>query len=124
MKKLFKNFEEYLSTIITMIRDLSDESHNKIRLAINVCHSLHDDAEKIYRLNTTLKKCLWEIPEAIEIGIPQYLNKEYVKTRLLLDYHDYNCIDIMECKICQDRRITIDKLRDINERQRPQIHTK
>ena len=99
MTKLFKNYEEYLSIIITMIRDFSDEALNTIGLAINVCHSLQDDKEKIFRLNASIIK-------------------------RILDYHNYNCKNIMECKICQDRIITIDKLRDINERKRPQIHTK
>jgi hypothetical protein len=124
MAKLFKNYEEYLSTIITMIRDFSDESHNRIGLAINVCHSLQDDGEKIFRLNASIIKSLWEIPEAINIGIRQYLNIEYAKTRHILDYHDYNCKNIMECRICQDRIITINKLRNANEGKRPPIYNK
>ena len=64
------------------------------------------------------------MPNAVNAGIHPYLNKEFEKTKRILDYHNYNCKNIMECKICQDRIITIDKLRDINERKRPQIHTK
>ena len=123
MAKLFKNYEEYLSTIITMIRDFSEESINKIRLAINVCDSLWDDSDKIYRLNTTFMECLWEIPEAIEIGFPQYTMKHYTKTRTILEYHDFNCKDNTNCRVCKDRRITIDKLRNDNERERPKIHS-
>ena len=54
--KLFKNYEEYLETIIIICRDLSDESLKKIGMAMNVCDSYMDDDEKIYRLNTTVMK--------------------------------------------------------------------
>ena len=127
MKRLFKNYEEYLSTVITIIRDYPDKSYNKIRLAINVCHSLQDDREKIHRLNTTLMLCFWEIPEAIEKGFPKYIKQEYRKTRDLLDYHKVNCNLLKRepykknCIICEARHKTIDKLREDNEGQRPRI---
>jgi thymidine kinase len=124
MTKLFKNYEEYLSVIITMIRGLSDESLNRIGLAINVCHSLQDDSEKIFRLNASVIKSLWEIPDAINMGIRQYFNKEFEKTKRLLEYHDYNCKSSIDCKVCQTKIITVNKLRDANERKRPEIHTK
>ena len=106
-----------------MIRDFPEESINKIRLAINVSESLVDDKDKIYRLKKTYMDCLWNIEEAITIGFHQYLIEEYKHTRNILEYHEINCNDDNDCKICQDRRITIDKLRNNNERQRPQIPT-
>jgi hypothetical protein len=124
MTKLFKKYEEHLSVIITMIRDFSDESLNRIGLAINVCHSLQDDREKIFRLNASVIKSLWEIPDAINMGIHQYFNKEFEQTKRLLEYHDYNCKGSIDCKVCQTKIITVNKLRDINERQRPEIHSK
>lgn len=120
--KLFKNYEEYLDTVITMIRDFPDKSLDRIRLAINVSSSLLDDREKIHRLNTTLKECLWDIDEAITIGFNQYIIREYTKTREILEYHKVNCIN--ECRICIDRKITINKLRNNNEREEPQIYAK
>lgn len=120
--KLFKNYEEYLDTVITMIRDFPDKSLDRIRLAINVSSSLLDDREKIHRLNTTLKDCLWDIEEAITIGFNQYIIREYTKTRETLEYHKVNCIG--ECRICIDRKITINKLRNNNEREEPRIYAK
>lgn len=127
--KLFKNYEEYLSTVITIIRDYPDKSYNKLRLAINVCHSLQDDRERIHRLNTTLMLCFWEIPEAIDMGFAKYIRLEYIKTRELLDYHKVNCNLFKQepfktnCIICEARHKTIDKLREQDERQRPRIHS-
>jgi len=121
--KLFKNYEEYLNIIITMMRDFSDESHKRIGLAINVCSSLRDDREKIYRLNTSFKNCLWEKEEAITIGFYQYIEREYIKTRDILNYHEANCQDSNTCKICKDRAITIKKLRNKNEREQSRIRS-
>lgn len=123
--KLFKSYEEYLSTIITIIRDFDEKSLNKIRLAINVCDSLWDDREKIFRLNTTVMECLWEIPEAVEMGFPQYIKKEYIKTREILEYHDANCgitFEQKDCLVCKDRIRIIDKVCGIYERERPEIY--
>tara|TARA_R110000744_G_scaffold79293_2_gene155836 strand:- start:1023 stop:1397 length:375 start_codon:yes stop_codon:yes gene_type:complete len=124
MTKLFKNFGEYLTTVITMIRDYPDKSYNKIKLAINVCHSLQDDRERIHRLNTTLMECFWEIPAAIDMGFPQYLKQEYKKTRYILEYHKVNCSKLKDCVICKAKQITINKLRDNNEGKRPPIYSK
>ena len=85
MTKLFSKYEEHLSVIITMIRDFSDESLNRIGLAINVCHSLQDDNEKIFRLNAVYNR-------------------------------------LCKCLIC--KIITVNKLRDANERKRPEIYSK
>ena len=122
MTKLFSKYEEHLSVIITMIRDFSDESLNRIGLAINVCHSLQDDNEKIFRLNASVIKSLWEIPDAINMGIRQYFNKEVEQTRRLIEYHNYNCKSPIDCKVCQTKIITVNKLRDANERKRPEIY--
>lgn len=106
-----------------MIRDFPEESINKIRLAINVCDSLVDDKDKIYRLKKTYMDCLWHIEKAVTMGFHQYLIQEYKNTRNILEYHDINCENYNDCMVCQDRRITIDKLRNNNERQRPKIST-
>jgi|11BtaG_2_1085332.scaffolds.fasta_scaffold01897_7 uncharacterized membrane protein YgaE (UPF0421/DUF939 family) len=119
--KLFKNYEEYLDTVITMIRDFPDKSLSRIRLAINVSSSLLDDREKIHRLNTTLKECLWDIEEAITIGFNQYIIREYKKSRETLEYHKINCKGD-GCRICKDREITINKLRNNNEREESRIY--
>jgi uncharacterized membrane protein YgaE (UPF0421/DUF939 family) len=119
--KLFKNYEEYLDTVITMVRDFDEKSLNRLRLAINVSSSLLDDREKIHRLNTTLKECLWSIEEAITVGFNSYIIREYTKTRETLEYHKVNCLG-KDCRICKDRKITIDKLRNNNERTESRIY--
>ena len=121
--KLFKNYEEYLDTVITMIRDFPDKSLYRIGLAINVSSSLLDGREKIHRLNTTLKECLWDIDEAVIIGFNQYIIKEYTKTREILEYHKVNCKG-KGCRICEDRNRIINKLRNKNEREESGIYAK
>jgi len=120
--KLFKSFEEYLETVILMIRDLSDDSLKRINLAINVCDSYMDENEKMFRLNTTLKECFWEIEEAIFCGFHKYLKEQSAKTKELVDYHRVNC-EGMDCKICKSKELTINRMRNLNERTRPKLYS-
>ena len=119
--KLFKDYEEYLETITIMCRDLSDESLKKIVMAINVCDSYMDDREKIYRLNTTIMKCLWEKQEAIEMGFSQYLKKEYKKIREAIDYYKAN--SEYDDTFIQTMDKIKTRMRNINERKRPTIRS-
>jgi hypothetical protein len=116
---LFKNYEEYLETITIICKDLSDESLQKIGLAMNVCDSYMDDSEKIYRLNTTVMKCLWEIEEAIHMGFTQYLRKEYVKTRYIIDYYKEN--NENPCPFLELMKEIKIKMRNSNERKEPPV---
>lgn len=106
-----------------MVRDFPESSLHKIALAINVCDSLRDNNEKIFRLNTTLQKCLWDIPEAVEMGFPQYLMSSLKENKKILDYHKINCKDYSECLICLDRKKIKNKLRNHNERTRPELYS-
>ena len=119
--KLFKNYEEYLETITIICRDLSDESLKKIGMAMNVCDSYMDDDEKIYRLNTTVMKCLCEIEEAIHMGFTQYLKKEYAKMREAIEYYEANCEDEEDCPLCKIRMEMKIKLGKWHERKESRI---
>jgi hypothetical protein len=121
MAKFIKSYNEYLDTLITMIRDFSDAYINRIRLALTVCDSLYDDSEKIYRLNKTVMECLWDNPQAVRMGFPQFIKAEYIKTRHILEYHQINC-EGLDCYICNDRQVIKIKLRNNNERKEPRIH--
>jgi len=114
------NFEEYLDVMTIMARDLSDTSLERIGMAINVCDSYMDDSEKIYRINTTIKKCLWEYDEAIHMGFHKYIIKETGKIKELLNYHKFNC-EGESCYICNVLRETKLKMVNNNERKEPSI---
>ena len=118
--KLFKTYEEYLETIIIMVRDFSDKSLHKIGLAINVCDSYMDDSEKIFRLNTTVMECLWEREEAIIMGFTHYLKTETKKIKSLLEYHEVNC-EGDSCYICKCKKQTMNKMVNRNERKKSRI---
>ncbi len=124
-RKLFKDYEECYNIITIMIKDFSRNQQNTIGLAINVCHSLKDDREKIYRLYTSFKKLLWGIPEAIQIGFNQYMEREILRLREILEYHDENCLSNVECKICEDRIRVLDNIHEAiyyEEGKRPKIY--
>lgn len=116
------NFEEYLDVITIMARDLSNASLERIGMAINVCDSYMDEQEKIYRLNTTLKKCLWEYEEAINMGFHKFIIKETGKIKELLNYHKFNC-EGESCDVCNVLKETKSKMVNNNEREEPAIYS-
>lgn len=105
-----------------MIRDLSDDSLKRITLAITVCNSYMDEKEKMFRLNTTLKECLWEIEEAIYTGFHKYIKEKSAETNHLIEYHKVNC-EGKNCKICEARESVINRMRNLNERKEPRIYS-
>ena len=48
-----------------MIRDYSPANIHRVKMAMNVCESLIDDRDKMYRMNDTLMLCFWDIKEAV-----------------------------------------------------------
>ena len=122
MKKLFATYKEYLSAVITMIRDYSPANIHRVKMAISVCESLIDDRDKMYRMNDTLMLCFWDIKEAIEMGFPQYLKKELKDSKEIIEYHKYNCEGEPDCKVCQDRIRIKKQLRNNNEGKKPKLY--
>lgn len=124
MKNLFKDYEECESVIIKMCSGLSDESINKIRLAINVCESLMYDKDKIFRLTQSYIQTLWDIPEAVQTGFHKYFRNRVIKEKALMQYHRKHCPNNELCKVCEHMNKNISKLRNANERKRPEICAK
>jgi hypothetical protein len=110
MAKLFRNYEECLSIIITIIKDFEKSQQYRIGLAINVCDSLTEDKDKIFRLYTPFRELLWEIPEAVSLGFHQYMEKKVPEIREILGYHNENCKNPLNCKICIDRKTVLDNM--------------
>ena len=107
-----------------MCSGLSKESINKVRLAINVCESLMYDKDKIFRLTQTYIQQLWDIPEAVEMGFHKYFRIEATKNKKMLQYHKKHCPKTIYCKVCEKMNNNINKLRNTDERQRPEVCAK
>lgn len=124
----FKDFEECRSIVLSMMGNFSLQSQYKLKLAMNVCDSLIDDKDKRYRMKQTLYSILWDIPEAVNNGFKNYLDKEISKIRGFKNYHDKNCNDSENCSYCQERNNTSLKLskweREIHEGKRPTLSVK
>lgn len=105
-----------------MIRDYSPANIHRVKMAINVCESLIDDRDKMYRMNDTLMLCFWDIREAIETGFPQYLKQELKLSKEIVEYHKYNCEGEPDCKVCQVQIKIKEQLRNNNERKRPELY--
>ena len=122
MKKLFATYKEYLSAVKIMIRDYSPANIHRVKMAINVCESLIDDRDKMYRMNDTLMLCFWDIEEAIEMGFPQYLKQELKHSKEIVEYHKYNCEGEPDCKVCQAQKRIEEQLRNNNERKESKLY--
>jgi hypothetical protein len=122
MKSLFKTYEEYLSAVITMVKDYSKPSLQRIRMANNVCSSYMNDNEKMYRMNESLMLCFWDFEEAINMGFPQYLKQELRNAKEVVEYHKYNCDDKNNCIICEDRKRIKNVLVNNNERKESDLY--
>ena len=122
MKKLFATYKEYLSAVIIMIRDYSPANIQRVKMAVNVCESLIDDRDKMYRMNDTLMLCFWDIKEAIEMGFPQYLKQELKLSKEIVEYHKYNCEGEPDCKVCQTQIRIEEQLRNNNERKESKLY--
>ena len=126
-KKLFDNWDECFRILVLMSRDFNRNKQHKIGLAINVCHSYRHDYEKIHRLHKSFRNLLWEIPEAVELGFMQYMEREILKTKEILEYHDNNCSSPIDCEICQDMITTLDNMNEAiyyEEGKRPRIYAR
>jgi len=124
----FKDFEECRSIVMSIMGKFPLKSQYKLKLAMNVCDSLIDDKDKRYRMKQTLYSVLWDIPEAVNIGFKNYLDKEINKIRGFIRYHDKNCNDSENCSYCQERNNTSLRLSkwesEIDERKRPTLSVK
>ena len=107
-----------------MMKDFEKNHLNRIGLAINVCDSLQNDKDKIFRLYTPFRELLWEIPEAVSLGFHQYMEKKVPEIRETLGYHNENCKNPLDCNICIDRITILDNMHEAiyNERERPRIY--
>lgn len=105
-----------------MIRDYSPANIHRVKMAMNVCESLIDDRDKMYRMNDTLMLCFWDIKEAIEMGFPQYLKQELKNSKEIVEYHKYNCEGEQDCKVCQAKIKIEEQLRNNNERKESKLY--
>ncbi len=122
MATLFNSYKECESVIIQMCDYNDNASLDKIMMAINVCHSLEDDKEKIWRLSQTFVKGLWNNDDAIRKGFHKYFREEATKIKQMLDYHENECPK-QNCKVCIHENNIKEKMVKMYERKRPRIYS-
>ena len=122
MTTLFNSYKECESVIIQMCNYNDNTNLDRLTMAINVCHSLQDDKEKIWRLSQTFLKTLWNNDEAIRKGFHKYFKEEAEKIKQMLDYHEKECPK-HNCKVCIHEKNIKEKMVKIYERKRPKIYS-
>jgi len=122
MTTLFNSYKECESVIIQMCNYNDNSNLDRLAMAINVCHSLQDDKEKIWRLSQTFLKTLWNNDEAISKGFHKYFKDESEKIKQMLDYHEKECPK-HNCKVCIHEKNIKEKMVKMYERKRPKIYS-
>tara|TARA_R100000734_G_C3309038_1_gene99694 strand:+ start:1268 stop:1546 length:279 start_codon:yes stop_codon:yes gene_type:complete len=87
---LFRNFEECKSIVSLMLGDFSEEGRKKIEDTIIYCQYLDSDADKTFALTRSVKKQLWDIPKAVDIGFVEYLKEKVLEISILIEYQKVN----------------------------------
>lgn len=87
---LFRDFDECKGIVSLMLLDFSEEGQKQIGNTIIYCQQLENDADKCFALTHSLKKQLWEIPKAVDVGFVKYLTERVVEIRLALNYYKVN----------------------------------
>ncbi len=121
--KDFESYQEFLTTILVFSKNLSTDSLIKINDAREYISSNRwmTNKDKYYFWRNALHLCLWEIPEAVNIGFNAYLDEKLTHYRDALRYHDANC-DNYNCNVCKLKKDMVNKMSDLDDkRERPEI---
>lgn len=120
--KGFESYQEFLTTVLVFSQHLSIDSLKRINDAREyISHNRWmTEKEKYNYWRDAIQWCLWEIPEAVNIGFNAYLDEKLTHYRDALRYHDENCHDY--CNVCKIKADMLDKMSDLDdERERPEI---
>ena len=73
-----------------MLGDFSEGGRKKIEDTIIYCQHLDSDADKTFALTRSVKKQLWDIPKAVDIGFVEYLKEKVLEISILIEYKKVN----------------------------------
>lgn len=123
MTTLFDSYKECESVIIQMCDYNDNINLERLTMAINVCHSLQEEKEKIWRLSQTFLKTLWSNDTAVREGFHKFFKEKAEKTKIMLEYHEKEC-SAPNCKVCIHEKNIKEKMVKMYERKRPRIYSK
>lgn len=87
---LFRDFNECKSIVSLMLVEFTKEGRKRIEDTILYCEHLDDDADKRFALTHSVKKELWSIEKAVDIGFVNYLINWVNDLRIILEYKKVN----------------------------------
>ena len=118
MAQPYSNLEEMISLSHGILRKLSLTDLAKIKRWF-ILSKTESDFYTVFSYRNQIYDCLWNIPEAVDMGFNRFITEELQKYKELLEYHDKNCEH--SCVICQDREELFEMLGDTDERTKPQL---
>lgn len=122
----FDSYQEFLTTVLVFSQNLSNNSLLRIDNTRDVISNNRNmpAKEKYNFWRKQIHLCLWEVPEAVNIGFNAYLDEKLTHYRDALRYHDENCHDYNNCNICKTKADMLEKMRNLNDkRTEPQIYS-
>jgi len=81
----FKNEKQCISVIETFIEELSPVNRTKMELVISLDNS---PKEKIFAITSVFRECLWDIPEAVEMGFFEWMAKNIPERIEAIEYYE------------------------------------
>jgi len=84
--KLFKGFDECCAIVETFLEDLTVPNRRIVKRAILRAKSM-EEKEGTYHVFQIFRSCLWDIPEARDLGFSAWLQTEIPQRRRAMEYH-------------------------------------
>ncbi len=81
----FKDERQCVSVIETFIEELSPVNRTKMKLAISLDNT---PKEKIFTITSMFRECLWDIPEAVEMGFIEWMKKNIPERIEAIEYYE------------------------------------
>ena len=81
----FKDERQCALVMETFIEELSPVNRTKMKLVMSLDNS---PKEKIFTITSTFRECLWDIPEAVEMGFVEWMMKNIPERIEAIEYYE------------------------------------
>ena len=83
----FKNAKESKKVVESYMKDLSPLNQTRMSIVLSQCKN-KPNKEQIFDMTTNFRLCLWDIPEAVEMGFLQWMKEKIPERIAALQYYE------------------------------------
>ena len=87
---LFRDYNECKRIVSRMLVEFSEEGKKHIEYTLKYCERLETDADRCFALTQSLKKQLWTVKPAVDMGFIEYLLQRVADMRVQFEYEKVN----------------------------------